>query len=134
MRPCFFHVYSLIAFVLLQDPFRVSKDAIRNGLLIKVLGTLNIPSSHDFLVALISNRWAVYEGLAEDSLPTEVHERLMQHLQQIKLFDILAELINGKKQKLNERLFDFIVQSAAISLYDDDKIILSKIEDKSTQA
>ena len=54
----------------------------------------------------------------------------MQHLQQVKLFDILAEFINGKKQKLNEKLFDFIVKSAAISLYDDDKIILAKIEDR----
>ena len=31
---------------------------------------------------------------------------------------------------MNEKLFDFIVNSAALSLYDDDKIILSKIEDK----
>lgn len=95
IRPCFLHVYSLIAYVLHKDPPLIAKDIIRNGLIVKVLGTLNIPSSHDFLVALISNNWSVYQGLS--SLPEEIHSRLMHHLQAIRLFDILAEFINGKQ-------------------------------------
>ena len=47
----------------MKDPFQISKDAIRNGLIIKVMGFIDIPASHDFLVSLISNKWSVYEGL-----------------------------------------------------------------------
>ena len=69
IRPCFIHIYYLIAFTLLQDPYQISKDAIRNGVIIKAMGFINIPASHDFIVSLISNKWSAYEGLSQDSLP-----------------------------------------------------------------